>query len=105
MGLKHLGMNHLFHTVVTCDDVKEKKPSPEGVHLALKRMNVRPEEALFIGDSAGDLIASRRAGVPNVLVGWTSIKREILMAHQPDFVIERPLDLLEVISLAEAQIA
>ena len=105
MGLKHLGMHHLFQTVITCDDVKEKKPSPEGVHLALKRMNVRPEEALFIGDSAGDLIASRRAGVANVLVGWTSVRRETLMAHQPDFVIEHPLELLQVVSLAEEQIA
>jgi phosphoglycolate phosphatase-like HAD superfamily hydrolase len=68
-------------------------------------MNVRPEEALFIGDSAGDLIASRRAGVANVLVGWTSVRRESLMAHQPDFVIEHPLELLQVVSLVEEQIA
>lgn len=105
MGLRHLGMNHLFHTVITCDDVFEKKPSPEGVQLALKQLNARPEEALFIGDSSGDLIASRRAGVSNVLVGWSSIKRDVLMAHQPDFVIEHPLELLEVVSLMEAQIA
>lgn len=105
MGLRHLGMNHLFQTIITCEDVLEKKPSPEGVQLALKQLNARPEEALFIGDSSGDLIASRRAGVANVLVGWSSIKREVLMAHQPDFVIEHPLELLEIISLVEAQIA
>jgi len=105
MGLRHLGMHHLFHTVITCDDVMEKKPSPEGVYLALKLMNVRPEEALFIGDSAGDLLASRRAGVANVLVGWTSIKRETLMVHQPDFIIEHPMELLEVVSLVEELIA
>ena len=105
MGLRHLGMRHLFQTVITCDDVQDKKPSPEGVQLALKQLGSRPEEALFIGDSAGDLIASRRAGVASVLVGWTSISREALMPHQPDFVIEHPLELLEVVSLIEAQIA
>ncbi|SCZ80539.1 pyrophosphatase PpaX [Acidaminobacter hydrogenoformans DSM 2784] len=105
MGLEHLGMNHLFQAVITCDDVLEKKPSPEGVHLALKLLNARPEEAIFIGDSSGDLIASRRAGVVNVLVGWSSIKRELLLTHQPDFIIEHPLELLEVVSLMEQQIA
>jgi pyrophosphatase PpaX len=105
MGLRHLGMHHVFPVVVTCDDVLEKKPSPEGLLAALDQLGSSPEEALFIGDSAGDLIASRKAGVANVLVGWTAIRRDSLMAHRPDFIIEHPLELLEVITVMEEMIA
>lgn len=105
MGLEHLDIGHLFKVVVTCDDVKEKKPAPEGVQLALQRLGAQAESTLYVGDSAGDLLASRAAGVSNVLVGWTAVQREQLLIHKPDYVVETPMEILEVVSLAETQIA
>ncbi|MEG0519164.1 MAG: HAD-IA family hydrolase [Bacteroidales bacterium] len=45
------------------EDVTEAKPSPEGLLLAIKRLNVGKEEVLYIGDSIVDAQTAQAAGV------------------------------------------
>ncbi len=51
-----------FRTVVTVDDVAEKKPHPEGLHKILRGRD--PASALYLGDNIDDALAAREAGVP-----------------------------------------
>lgn len=44
------------------------KPSPYLVEKALKALNLGPDEALMVGDSAHDVLAGRRAGLRTVNV-------------------------------------
>ena len=53
----------LFDVVVTINEVKKGKPSPEQLFLAVKRLKVKKQECLFIGDSIYDAIASKTAGI------------------------------------------
>jgi len=55
-----------FQTVVGCDEVAHSKPAPDMVLEACRRLGVRPEEALVVGDSRFDEGAARAAGVPFV---------------------------------------
>jgi HAD superfamily hydrolase (TIGR01548 family) len=51
-----------FRTVITMDDVKRKKPHPDGL---LKILGSRdPATALYIGDNVDDALAARDAHVP-----------------------------------------
>jgi len=50
------------------EDCACRKPRPGLVHAALKALDVAPEDALMIGDSARDLEAAAAAGVPGWLV-------------------------------------
>lgn len=100
-GLKQLEMEHCFSHIITCDDVREKKPSPEGLEMLLKQLGADPEDCLFIGDSANDILAGKRAGIDSVLVGWTAVDRHSLLALEPDFMIEEPHELLQLIEIAE----
>jgi len=52
----------LFRNVVTMDDVKNKKPSPEGLFKILA--NRDPDSALYLGDNIDDALAAKAAGVP-----------------------------------------
>jgi HAD superfamily hydrolase (TIGR01509 family) len=56
-----------FDAVVTREDAPPK-PAPDPVWLACRRMGVRPEAALFVGDFEFDMQAGRRAGVRTVLL-------------------------------------
>ncbi len=56
-----------FEIVVTDDDVKERKPSPEGLFLALEKLGA--VKAVYVGDSRDDAEAAKRAGVPFIAVG------------------------------------
>jgi HAD superfamily hydrolase (TIGR01509 family) len=47
-------------------DAAHSKPYPDIVQAALGRLNLRPEEAIFLGDSPYDVEAARRAGVATI---------------------------------------
>ena len=50
--------------IVICpDDVKIAKPNPEGILLACKKLNVNPNETIFLGDHQNDILAGISAGV------------------------------------------
>ena len=51
-----------FETVVGCDQVAHSKPAPDVVLEACRRLNVRPSDALVVGDSRFDEGAAQAAG-------------------------------------------
>ncbi|AEB11643.1 HAD family hydrolase [Marinithermus hydrothermalis] len=56
-----------FSLVLTRADGRPK-PAPDLIEQALAYLKVRPEEALFVGDSHADRIAAEAAGVPIVFL-------------------------------------
>jgi HAD superfamily phosphatase len=60
--LELLGVREFFGDIITVEDVARPKPDPEGL---LKLLKGRPSEnAIYVGDSIDDAIASRSAGIP-----------------------------------------
>ncbi|GAC1622825.1 MAG: HAD hydrolase-like protein [Candidatus Acidiferrum sp.] len=57
---------NLFRTIVTMDDVKRKKPFPEGLFKILGKRD--PKTALYLGDNIDDALAAQAAGVPFMAV-------------------------------------
>lgn len=49
--------------IIGGEDVKTPKPSPEGVIEAMKRLDVKPENVLYCGDSVVDATTALNAGV------------------------------------------
>ncbi|MET7519985.1 HAD family hydrolase [Streptomyces sp. NPDC005480] len=43
---------------------------PDGLNAALSRLGVRPENAMFVGDSPTDMTAARAAGVLALGAAW-----------------------------------
>lgn len=93
-----------FAVFVGDDDVTEAKPSPEGLRLALRRLDVPAEEALYVGDSIPDASAARDAGVRFAAALWAKRAGDV-----PEFVrrartvgvwaeLVEPRGLLEVLA-------
>lgn len=66
--LAQAGLADCFSAIVSAEDVREGKPSPEGFLLALERLRERqsslaPEACLVIEDSQPGLEGARRAGM------------------------------------------
>lgn len=69
--LRSMGLAGFFDVVVTAPDanVQRLKPDPKGIQVALGRLGVEPEEAVYVGDREGvDSAAASRAGVPCVIL-------------------------------------
>jgi phosphoglycolate phosphatase len=53
-----------FDVIVGAEDVKRTKPDPEGLLLALDRLGVTADSAVYVGDHVVDAQAARSAGIP-----------------------------------------
>jgi HAD superfamily hydrolase (TIGR01549 family) len=91
----HRLTSHL-HECVYGSDVKEKKPHPEGLLLCLKRLQIRAEDAVYVGDSPEDIAMARAAGVYSVAVAGTYPNRDALVGAKPDAFTESLRDVLLV---------
>ena len=49
--LEGINIIHFFDLIITYDDIGEEKPSEKPFKLALEKLNLYPEQILFVGDS------------------------------------------------------
>lgn len=95
-ALKLMNVRQYFAAVIGLDDVKNAKPDPEPVQLALSKLGVEPEHALMVGDNFHDIIAARAAGVDSVAVAWSIKGLDYLMAFEPVYTIHAMSELVTI---------
>ncbi len=75
--LKQAGLQGMF-SVQIADAAP--KPNPDGILQACRRLSVRPDEAVFVGDSQFDQGAAEAAGVQFILLD-ENVKRDDALAE------------------------
>jgi len=72
--MKQEGLMDCLEFIIGGEHVHKPKPDPQGLLEAMARLNVRPEEFLYCGDTVLDAGAARNAGCPfcAVLNGTTA---------------------------------
>jgi phosphoglycolate phosphatase len=68
----------------------------EKIAYALEKYGIPGERAFYIGDTAGDILEARAAGVRSVAVTWGWHSRERLVAAGSDFLVDSPEELLAI---------
>ena len=74
-----------------------RKPAPDTVFEALRRMDVSPEEAVFVGDTEVDLETAKNAGMRCILVSWGFRSRETLEKLGADYLVDSAGEMAGVI--------
>lgn len=74
--LEKFGVSHLIDVIVGCEDVKNVKPDPDGLLLALSKLAISKDSALFVGDSVIDAKAACGAGIDFIAVTTGTTGRE-----------------------------
>jgi pyrophosphatase PpaX len=100
-GLFIGGLDDLFATRVSADDVSNHKPDPEPVLRALELLGVPTQGAVFIGDSPHDVAAGRAAGVLTAAVLWGPFTRAELQSAEPDYWLNDPWDITGLASVVK----
>ena len=83
--------------VVTAKDATAPKPSPEQLIVAIKRLRVKAEECVMVGDSPRDIQAGKAAKMRTVAVTTGVWKKEELLKENPDAVVARITELPEIL--------
>jgi phosphoglycolate phosphatase-like HAD superfamily hydrolase len=81
---------------VSMDHTSIHKSRPEPLLLALERLQVDPQRAVYVGDSRHDMQAGQSAGMRTVAALWGSVSRAELELENPDVMAESPEALLEI---------
>jgi beta-phosphoglucomutase-like phosphatase (HAD superfamily) len=73
--LRHLGIRHLFQTIVTSEQVTRQKPAPDIFLEAARRLGVDPQRCRAYEDTDLGLTAIRAAGMDPVDVRLLRVSR------------------------------
>lgn len=95
-ALEKSGLRKFFQVVVVSRDLGVRKPDSEIFRYTLEKINVKPEEAIHVGDSIKhDVVGAKNAGIKAV---WIKTEgQEVIEA--PDHVIQKITELPKIIAL------
>lgn len=95
--LARLGLETFIDVVIGGDSCERRKPDPEPLLLACRRLDATPARALMVGDSINDVEAARGAGMPIVCVPYGYNEGEDPRKLPCDALIESLTDLLPLL--------
>lgn len=85
-----------FDIVLGQSEEIPRKPSPAGPLKVAQEFGVKPEECMYVGDTATDMQTGRAAGMFTVGALWGFRDREELDENGADLVAEKPEDLVRI---------
>jgi phosphoglycolate phosphatase-like HAD superfamily hydrolase len=91
--INELGLNNIFEVVVCNEQMKNKKPHPEGLKTAMRSLGSSQEESCYVGDSPEDIEMGRKAAVLTVGVRSAYPTSWKLESIGPDVYVESLTEL------------
>jgi N-acetyl-D-muramate 6-phosphate phosphatase len=99
--VRSLGLDTRAAAVVAGDTTPHSKPHPAPLLEAARRVGLDPSRCMYVGDDVRDVQAGRAAGMTTVVAGWGYLGiGEPIEAWGADFIIRRPAELLNLLSVA-----
>ncbi|MBU4246301.1 HAD family hydrolase [archaeon] len=96
--LKAIGIRKYFNCLIGGEQLKNKKPNPKGLFLISEKLMMAPNQILYVGDSAHDIIAAKNAGCKSAAILTGMGMKHVLEKEKPDFIFENLAELAEVSS-------
>lgn len=91
--LKFTGIDKYFKVIPL--DIKNPKPDPESIFKALEILRIKPNKAVFVGDSPADIEAGKAAGVKTIAALY-GFHGEKMLETKPDYAVS---DIQEVVPI------
>ena len=80
---------------ILAEDTDKHKPDPTPLLECLKKLQLQPDEVIYIGDAKSDELASKNAHIDFGYAKWGNVAQEEM--KDATIVLEKPLDLLQLI--------
>jgi HAD superfamily hydrolase (TIGR01662 family) len=93
--IEELGLAGFFEVVICHEQIRNRKPHPEGLETAIRLMNSSQEESCYIGDTPEDIEMGKRAGLLTVGVRSAYPTNWKLERSNPDIFIQSLSELLD----------
>ena len=97
-------LNKIADVVVACEDVVNKKPSPEAYLQAVQKLGAKPEECIVFEDSINGVIAAKEAGLEVCAVfDRTALAEQELIDKIADYKVYSFDELIKALGLERLQ--
>lgn len=93
-GLCHRFFSEYIEVAIGESDEIRKKPAPDTVNEALRRLNADRDNAVYIGDSEVDIQTACNSYMPCISVTWGFRDKEFLIKNGAQFIAEKPHDII-----------
>ena len=94
--VEYFHLNEFELVLGTGESHFKPKPDPEILNYIMHHLNVSKEEAVMIGDTKADVMASKNAGIDTIAVTYGYEKIDILRNVKPTYMIDNFKTLEEV---------
>lgn len=95
-GLNLIDIFKYMDAVVAFEDTEDHKPTGGPALKACELLGVKPEETIMVGDSHNDILCGKDAGCYTCLVRYTALPLEEMMSYEPDFIIDKLSELVDI---------
>ncbi|BAZ17236.1 phosphoglycolate phosphatase [Calothrix sp. NIES-4071] len=68
------------------------------INNVLRQKQIKSQEVIYVGDETRDIDASKKANIKVVAVTWGFNSQEALVKQKPDFLINHPRELIDVVN-------
>ena len=95
---KQAGIADYFDFIIVSEEVGISKPDPRILHIALEQAQVKPEEAVYVGDHPFDIVCAKKVPMPII---WFNKDDDPLpdgFTAFPDLQISALSELLEILT-------
>jgi len=99
---RELGLDVLVDALVTPAEVPRRKPAPDVILECARRLGVRPEQCLVVGDATADVAAAKAAGACSVGVLTGVGSADQLHREGADWVLRDLISLVDLLFPGEA---
>lgn len=96
-GLSLMDLQDYFQVIIGYDEVKEHKPSPEGILNACKALKVGHDEVIYVGDTYTDIGAANNAGVYSIAYLTHPERQDAIHNEKPNATITDLLEIEEIL--------
>jgi len=96
LALARIPLEPYLDVMVAAEDTARHKPDPDPLLEALRRLDARPEDAAYVGDSPFDVRAAKAAGLFMVGVTWGRI-HDVEALDGADAIVDTAQELLGVL--------
>lgn len=97
-GIDIIGIADDVDVIITMEDTNVHKPEAEPLLCALRKINMSPEETLYVGDSHYDILCGQNAGSKTCLVKFSVLDMDELMKYSPDYVVDDLYDIVDILN-------
>lgn len=106
--LDRFNLSGHFSSILALGESAREKPDPLPLLETARRLGVRPENMLYVGDMYEDVECARKAGVCSVAVDkpeGSYHTRNRLLEARPDFIIPNLFELTNLLTVERVEVA